>query len=162
MEVKDPPTRFAFITSLFMASWSTLLASWLSKGRGRGRGANIPPVDPPDTPPTPAGSPDETFGSRTAAILAFVWIVATLVPYLIIGETWGMVWFYLAWPASDWLKDLWEYLGSPAYVLIVSFVNFFITLGLLSLSSNIVSVVRGPRGPEPQDSERPRTAGMGT
>jgi hypothetical protein len=60
---------------------------------------------------------------RIALAFALLWVVLILLPYLIIGETWGMVWYYLALPLSALFKDLWEDLGEVAYIAIVSVFN---------------------------------------
>ncbi|WP_146850763.1 hypothetical protein [Brevifollis gellanilyticus] len=36
-----------------------------------------------------------------------LWMLGSLVPYLVTGEMWGMVWVYLNAPLSFWLKETW-------------------------------------------------------
>ena len=74
---------------------------------------------------------DEQVG-RTAWIVAAVLTVGPLLPFAIVGESWGMVWFYTSLPLSAVLKDLWEWLGAPGYVAVVSGTNFVLITGIIS------------------------------
>jgi hypothetical protein len=89
---------------------------------------------------------------RIAMAIALIWVVLTLLPYLIIGETWGMVWFYLALPLSSLFKDLWEDLGEVPYVAIVSVYNFWLLFEVIDFLSRMGQRLFG--GPtKPPDSE---------
>lgn len=61
---------------------------------------------------------------RVALIVAGLYLAVCLLPFVVVGESWGMVWVYLAWPLSEsWLKDvLWDY-GIGVLVVVVSLIN---------------------------------------
>lgn len=62
-------------------------------------------------------------------IVGVIWSAVLLVPYYYYCEQWGMVWFYLTLPLSDWAKPLWETYGPEEYVGGVTLVWVFIVGG---------------------------------
>ena len=64
---------------------------------------------------------------KIASILGIILFVAQLVPYAVIGEYWGMIWYFLAMPFSAWLKDaLWSSSSSSVYTLVCSALSAFL------------------------------------
>jgi len=57
---------------------------------------------------------------RKALVLATPFVAVLLVPFLIWGEQWGMIWFYLAWPWSSTLKSVWDSDIPWVYVLLAT------------------------------------------
>ena len=48
-----------------------------------------------------------------------VWMSVNLLPFLLVGETWAMLWMPLNWPLSAWV-EAWLGIGSNSYVLILA------------------------------------------
>ena len=71
---------------------------------------------------------------KCVLIIASVWIAASLVPYLIVGGTWGMVWMYVNAPLSFWTET--TILAQIAYphlfVFVTTVVNGFLIAFFLS------------------------------
>ena len=57
---------------------------------------------------------------RLAAWITTVWVFVLLFPYLVVGETWGMIWFYLTLPMSMVFKFTWDSDNPIFYVLIAT------------------------------------------
>lgn len=65
------------------------------------------------------------FASRSGRLTSWIiiiWMLALLFPYLLVGETWGMIWFYLALPMSRMFKFIWDS-DDPIFYVIVATVT---------------------------------------
>jgi hypothetical protein len=58
--------------------------------------------------------------TRWGTLASSLWMLILAVPFLIVGESWGAVWYYLAMPWSSSLKDLWETAGPAPYIAAAS------------------------------------------
>lgn len=55
---------------------------------------------------------------RIAWVVAFFYVGCALIPYAIVGESWGMLWFYLTAPVSMAVETTLG-IGKESYLLIV-------------------------------------------
>jgi hypothetical protein len=79
------------------------------------------------------------YSPRACTILATLWLLISLIPFLIAGEWWGTVWFTFNRPLSDILKQpLWQY-GRAAYVFAVTILNATAVFILVSLVTTCIS-----------------------
>ena len=62
--------------------------------------------------------------------LTLGWMLVLVLPYAVVGETWGMVWYLLTYPLSEWLKFLWDW-NVVLYVAIVTISHGLLVLGLI-------------------------------
>jgi hypothetical protein len=61
--------------------------------------------------------------NKICIIVTTFWILLSLAPYVVVGRSWGMVWFVVNLPLSEILKSsLWGY-GSITYVILVTVIN---------------------------------------
>ena len=77
---------------------------------------------------------------KRSRLALYVWLwtagtytLAMLVPFLMIGETWGVLWFPLSLPLSAWAEDKWG-IGRDGHLLI-----FWITLANGAIVGAILS-----------------------
>jgi hypothetical protein len=92
---------------------------------------------------------------RFATGLTVAYLLVLLVPFAVIGETWGMVWYYLALPSSELSKDLWDWFGAVPYVGLVTMVNGMMAFMLIHLFFSLGGRIGRPT-PTPGGGERPR------
>jgi hypothetical protein len=81
-------------------------------------------------------------GMKTALIFAAVWLVLIAAPYLFIGEYYGMVWYLINLPLSEFLKGLFWPISVPLYVIVVTLGNGLVLGTFLNL---IISAFRSRR-----------------
>lgn len=74
-------------------------------------------------------------GTHVYVTVAGLWVLMSLIPYFVVGESWGSVWFMINRPLSSILKSpLWEF-GRGVYVFVVTMANAAVLCALLSLIS---------------------------
>ena len=98
--------------------------------------------------------------SRRAWLYAgLVWLSVTVIPFAVVGESWGMVWYYLALPSSFMLKPIWDAVGPVPYVAVASLVNAGLVAAagiLLTESLTPPPADEGPgRTPNPNPNQNP-------
>jgi hypothetical protein len=92
---------------------------------------------------------------RIALWAALAWTIAAVAPYAVIGESWGAIWYYMAFPSSVIGKDMWEYNGVLMYVAVATVSN----LALLVLLIRSLSLFAGaPANPEPSPEPAPEAS----
>lgn len=73
--------------------------------------------------------------TRALLIAVFVtccWGLATLGPFLFMGEFWGMIWFLLHQPLSDWMENYFG-IGPASYLLMLVITGLYaLTAGLIA------------------------------
>ena len=86
---------------------------------------------------------------RWFAVISAVWMAVLLLPYAVIGETWGMVWYLMTLPISEWFKETWESMGVTFYVGLVTVVHGLIVFTLLNGLSGLFNSMKitGPTKP---------------
>ncbi|RYD23102.1 MAG: hypothetical protein EOP88_05555 [Verrucomicrobiaceae bacterium] len=78
-------------------------------------------------------------------VTSAVWALVSLVPYVVIGEYWGMVWYLFNLPLAELLKgSLWGH--SPiAYVVLVTIINAIIVSSVISSVWMLLASIRKAR-----------------
>ncbi len=67
------------------------------------------------------------FSLKIAIIVGIILFLIQLIPYAIIGEYWGMIWYFLAMPFSEYLKNvLWHNFSDTGYTVICSALSAFL------------------------------------
>ena len=70
------------------------------------------------------------------AIVALVYAIGMLLPFAVIGETYGMIWYPLSLPLSEWLESALRDRGVPLYCFTVTSLNavilFLLIMGIRS------------------------------
>jgi len=80
---------------------------------------------------------------RTVVVAFFVgfigWMIMSCGSFLLIGETWGMIWFVLHWPLSDLFEEI-AGIGADSYVIVslVTLVYATIAGGIVTLLALLV------------------------
>jgi hypothetical protein len=76
---------------------------------------------------------------------ALIWISVTIIPYIIAGEFWSMVWYPLNYPVSEISKAYLLHFGLPAYVFATTVINSVIFSCLVILIIISVRYFRNSR-----------------
>jgi len=72
---------------------------------------------------------------------AATWIAANLLPYLFVGETWGMSWMYCNMPLSFWLESVLADIAYPhVFVFVTTVLNGCVFALVISL---LIRLLRG-------------------
>ncbi len=78
-------------------------------------------------------------GTRGGFYLGVAWSTLATAPFALNGESWGMVWYYLALPASALAKPAWDVFGPFVYVATASAVNTLLLMALAGLAGGFSS-----------------------
>lgn len=83
------------------------------------------------------------------AFISLCWMAILSLPYAWIGETWGMVWFYITAPFSSWAKEMWETFGATFYVTVVTLVDGIALFIFLNGGNWLITTISKPWAPIP-------------